>query len=767
MLGRRALEQGLSILDIATAHHMALTSHLGNPDLTASKRRTISKQAGNFLAECLSPYEMAQRGFQETIKTLNSLNERLEDEVDKRTHALQESEQRYRTLIQVSPDGITVTDMKGHITLSNQQAACLHGFQEPAEELGLLASAFVAPEDLPLVTAMAQRVIETGTTQDLEYTLISKNGKRVPVEVRVTLLRDTEGNPGGFIGVVRDVSARKRAEEEKIQLIAENERQRQRLNTLVAQLPGVVWESWGEPDSDTQRIAFVSGYVEQMLGYSVQEWLSTPDFWLTLVHPDDRESAASNRAAIFASGEPGVNQFRWISKDGQTVWVETQSVVINDEAGVPVGLRGVTLDITRRKEAELRLETQTRQQAVVAELGQLALAETSLDQLIHKAVTLVALTLDVEFCELLELLADGSTLVLRDGVGWKEGFIGAVKVKTDEQSQAGYTLHSSEPVIVEELATESRFAPARMLTDHGIVSGITVIIHSDNKPYGILGAHTSHHRRFTSDECSFLQSVANTLAMAIKNRRLLESEASRRREAERNSEARRKIMAIVTHELRTPLTSIKGFATTLLADDVTWSAESQTEFIRTIDEEADKLGNLIEQLLDISRMETGGFVISPSEHSLNAIVAQAMGQLRVLTQQHELVINIPESLPPVLADSQRSGQVLVNLVENATKYAPPNTMVTVSAAVDHACVVVSVADQGRGIAPDEQGKVFQPFYRSEGLVKSRADGAGLGLFICQRLVEAQGGRIWIKQHTGPGAIIEFTLPLADVSERMT
>jgi K+-sensing histidine kinase KdpD len=222
---------------------------------------------------------------------------------------------------------------------------------------------------------------------------------------------------------------------------------------------------------------------------------------------------------------------------------------------------------------------------------------------------------------------------------------------------------------------------------------------------------------------------------------------------------------VVNHELRTPLTSIKGFATTLLADDVVWSRENQIDFIQTINEEADKLSNLIEQMLDLSKMNASKTIAECVEQPLDAVLAPIMAQLHALTGRHTLVIDIPETLPPVMADTQRCGQVLVNLVENATKYSPLKTQITISARVDGDFMKISVADQGPGIASQDMKKVFQPFYRSEDPKTSKSKGAGLGMYICQRLVEAQGGRIWIQEHEGPGAIIAFTLPIATASER--
>jgi len=127
------------------------------------------------------------------------------------------------------------------------------------------------------------------------------------------------------------------------------------IQALLNAVPGVVWEAWGEPDAATQRINYVSDYIEQMMGYSVQEWLATPNFWLKVVHPDDQECVTTETAAIFASGGSGLVTFRWVAKSGKILWVNAHSAVICDQNGQPVGMRGVTLDISFQKEAEIAL----------------------------------------------------------------------------------------------------------------------------------------------------------------------------------------------------------------------------------------------------------------------------------------------------------------------------------------------------------------------------------------------------------------------------
>jgi PAS domain S-box-containing protein len=174
-------------------------------------------------------------------------------------------------------------------------------------------------------------------------------------------------------------------------LLAQVQDQRQRLINIVATVPGIVWEAWGEPDEANQRINFVSGYVETMLGYSVEEWLATPNFWLTIVHPDDKEEAARVAAEHFRTGhDGGVNRFRWLARDGRVLWVETHHVLVRDKAGNTVGMRGVTMDITARKEAEeerarlLEREREARREAEEAHAHLSTLAD-ALDRALTEA----------------------------------------------------------------------------------------------------------------------------------------------------------------------------------------------------------------------------------------------------------------------------------------------------------------------------------------------------------------------------------------------
>ena len=170
---------------------------------------------------------------------------------------------------------------------------------------------------------------------------------------------------------------------------------------------------------------------------------------------------------------------------------------------------------TQRLEAEEELRRRAQQQAAVAEFGQRALSGVGPDELMNVIVKHVARVLGVEYCKILERLPEGEAFLLRAGVGWKQGLVGLATVGAGMDSQAGYTLASSDPVVVKDLTRDTRFNGPQLLRDHGVVSGMSVIIQGVNQPFGILGVHTSRRQEFTEDDINFLQAVANILSEAI------------------------------------------------------------------------------------------------------------------------------------------------------------------------------------------------------------------------------------------------------------
>jgi PAS domain S-box-containing protein len=217
------------------------------------------------------------------------------------------------------------------------------------------------------------------------------------------------------------------------------------------------------------------------------------------------------------------------------------------------------------------------------------------------------------------------------------------------------------------------------------------------------------------------------------------------------------LVSTVSHELRTPLAAIKGYATTLLADDVEWDRESQREFIAIISDESDRLTSLVNDLLDLSRIEAGSLKLLRDECDPEEVIQRAAQQAN-LHEENKFEIQAERNLPKLFADRPRLETVLRNLIENSVKYAGEDATIKVDVSKQGEQIVFRVNDDGPGIPPDESQRIFESFYQVNASLARISSGAGLGLAICQGLVRAHGGEIWVEKQE-KGACIAFSIPL--------
>ena len=217
------------------------------------------------------------------------------------------------------------------------------------------------------------------------------------------------------------------------------------------------------------------------------------------------------------------------------------------------------------------------------------------------------------------------------------------------------------------------------------------------------------------------------------------------------------LVSTVSHELRTPLAAIKGYATTLLADDVEWDRESQREFLSIISDESDRLTSLVNNLLDLSRIEAGSLMLSRDECDLEEIIQRAAG-LAQLQPGNKLEVQLETNLPRLYADRPRLETVLRNLIENSVKYAGDKAAIRVEVRKQGEQLIFIVSDDGPGIPTEESQRIFESFYQVNASLARISSGAGLGLAICQGFVRAHGGEIWVEKQK-QGACIIFSIPL--------
>jgi signal transduction histidine kinase len=229
---------------------------------------------------------------------------------------------------------------------------------------------------------------------------------------------------------------------------------------------------------------------------------------------------------------------------------------------------------------------------------------------------------------------------------------------------------------------------------------------------------------------------------------------TRFREAE---ELKSTFISVISHELKTPVALIKGYVSTLRREDARWDREVVNDSLAVIEEESDRLTELIENLLDASRLQAGALALNSSDVAIDRLARVIVNRFRTQTEQHRLTVDFPEPFPVILGDEDRLAQVFSNLISNAIKYSPAGGEIRITGRVKSEQVVICVTDQGPGIAASDIPFVFDRFYRAEDATRT-TQGAGLGLFLARAVVEAHGGRIWVDPKPGDGARICFSLP---------
>ena len=215
-------------------------------------------------------------------------------------------------------------------------------------------------------------------------------------------------------------------------------------------------------------------------------------------------------------------------------------------------------------------------------------------------------------------------------------------------------------------------------------------------------------------------------------------------------------ISIVSHELRTPVALIKGYASTLRRDDAKWDKATISESLTVIEEEADRLAKMIDDLLDASRLQAGGLSLNHADVALPNLASRVIERFAAHSPKHKLITDFPSNFPIIVADETRIEQVLSNLVSNALKYATKGE-IKISGSTRPEQVIVCVSDEGPGIEARDLPHIFDRFYRSTNAVK-QTKGAGLGLYLARAIVEAHGGRIWADPKPDSGARICFSLP---------
>ncbi|MGB9871463.1 MAG: GAF domain-containing protein [Anaerolineae bacterium] len=306
-----------------------------------------------------------------------------------------------------------------------------------------------------------------------------------------------------------------------------------------------------------------------------------------------------------------------------------------------------------------------------------------------------------------------------------------------------------------ELVSDVRNDPDYVAAVDGMVAQMTVPIWREERIIGVIVLESARPGQFDQDALDFVVRLADHAAIAIENARLFAA-------VEAANQAKTEFISFVSHELKQPMTAIKGYTDLLvkgLAGDLT---ETQRSFLEVIRSNVNRMDTMVQELLDMSRIEAGRLRLEIGQVALREAVEEAVRMIRqeVEAKRQTLEVEIAEPLPPVKADRNRVVQILTNLLSNAYKYTPEEGHIRVTVHPDGGFVVCSVSDTGIGISPEEQERLFTKFFRSQHPMVRSVPGTGLGLVITRSLVELQGGQIWVESEPGKGSTFTFTLPVA-------
>lgn len=308
-------------------------------------------------------------------------------------------------------------------------------------------------------------------------------------------------------------------------------------------------------------------------------------------------------------------------------------------------------------------------------------------------------------------------------------------------------------------ATAPDYVPPRS----GVRSQLAVPLVVKQRAVGVVDLESRQPNAYSLHDERLMASIANHAALVIENLHLV-GEARKVVALRELDQMKSNLLSTVSHELRTPLGSIKGYASMVLEHDEKLTREERREFVEVIDSEADRLRELIDNLLDLSRFEAGVMRIDPAPCHLSDVARDVVRKLELASPDHTFLLDWPED-PEVVVDPRRLYQVMQNLVSNAVKYSPNGGPIVVRGSASAREITVQVIDQGLGLPPSELARVFDRFHRVSGEPSRKIGGTGLGLAICKALVEAHGGRIWAESDgLDKGSCFTFVVPRGPMRE---
>jgi PAS domain S-box-containing protein len=499
------------------------------------------------------------------------------------------------------------------------------------------------------------------------------------------------------------------------------------------------------------RIVRFNPYMEELSGYRLAE-VQGQDWFSTFLPQRDHERIRQVLSLAVSDIQTRGNVNPIVTKDGHEREIEWYDKTLKDDDGDVMGVLAIGQDITARVRAQEALKRRNEELVALNAIATTISQSPDLDTLLNATLDKVLALTDMDGGTL-QLLDEGdaASLALVAHHGLAQEVLHELQAVPVGEGIAGQVAQSGQPIVVAGDSDEAQFSPWER--GHAFAC---VPLRSKDKVLGVLCVSSRRLQPPSPRQVQLLTAIGHQLGVAVENARLTRqaAEAEILREVNR---LRSELIANVSHELRTPLGLIKIFCN-LLAEDVELDEGTQKKFLRNIEEEADKLETIVSDLLNLSRMESGQLLLDKRLQNVGQLAQAVITGMQPQSDRHRLVLDF--SVPLVaLVDAQQIEKVLRNLLGNAIKYAPGGGTIAVRGDEREGQVVVCVSDEGIGIPVEEQERIFERFYRVESEVSQRVGGVGLGLSVCQGIIEAHGGRMWVESVPGMGSDFYFTLPV--------
>jgi PAS domain S-box-containing protein len=651
----------------------------------------------------------------------------------KSEEALARSEARYRELTENTPVAIATTDIAGNFTFANGALCRAVGYSRE-EIIGRPFADFLHPEDRDSVIALFQGAFTH--PQDivrLEFRAIHKQGRVVYMSSAPTVLRHGD-EISGFSAIMQDVTEHRRT----VEALKESEKKYRGLVNNVKM--GILRSTPVTPGKALE----VNPAMELITGYSRDELLAM-DIVRLYSHPEDREAII--RQACSAEGVVA-KELRWRKKDGSDVLVLARLTPVKDENEEIIYLDAIIEDITERR----RLEEAVRRAKEFAE------------NIINSSVDgIEAFDLNFRYT-IWNPGMERNTGVKREEVIGRvafEAFPFIVESGEDEFFRAALqgkvSVARDRPYIVPQTGRtgffEGYYSP--LYGEGGRIEGGLIVIR--NTTVQVLAQRELEEKNKRLDAQNEELQLQQEELMA-QQQEIMEKTG----ELIKANHLKSQFLANMSHELRTPLNVIIGF-TQLMVDGVPGKINAeQSQCLNDILDSSQHLLNLINEVLDLSKIESGKTELKLEDLDLTGLVPSSVRLIMPILRPKRQTIEtlVSEALPPVRADKAKLGQVLRNLLANASKFSPEGSQILIKASRKDGWCHISIIDQGSGIKPEDQERIFEPFYQLDYTPTSAKAGTGLGLSVVKQIVERHGGRVWVESEYGRGSTFTFTLPLA-------